>query len=130
MFPKHAHAVALAMALLSSLPAKAAESTIPDVEHVALQAHVEPDKDGQAVLVFDAEVAPGWILYASDFTPAEFGPRAARVEIEGHNGAAPPLQSVAASHGEQKSWAGTYAYTYFSKRGQLRQPLAAKLGGQ
>lgn len=71
-------------------------------------------------LVFAADVAQGWILYASDFD-AEMGPRPAKftfersadVELQG------PVRAVNSLRRTDKTW--KTEYSYFEKRAEFRQ---------
>jgi len=106
--------------LLTSVSAVAA-----DTPKVVLDPRLEGRADGTRELVIDARIAPGWILYATDFEPPRIGPRAARVTLADGTRAEGDLRSVDAREGHGRSFAGDYRYTYFSQRGQLRLPIAA-----
>lgn len=106
--------------LLISVSAVAA-----DTPKVVLDPRLEARADGTRELVIDARIAPGWILYASDFEQPQIGPRVARITLADGTHAEGALRSVDAREGHGRSFAGDYRYTYFSQRGQLRLPIAA-----
>lgn len=119
--------LATAALLLSPLLANAQSAPGDgDASKVSFNPRIEQAADGASELVLDATVAPGWVLYASDFEQPEIGPRVARITLADGAKADGALRSVASHEGHGKTFAGAYRYTYFTDHGQLRQRLAGK----
>lgn len=95
-----------------------------DAPKARFSPRLEQAADGGSELVLDARIAPGWILYASDFEQPEIGPRAARIALT-DAGTEGGLRSIASHEGHGQSFIGAYRYTYFSDSGELRQSLPA-----
>jgi hypothetical protein len=122
--PAEATPLAVLVVLVASMLVRATASAA-DLEEEALQWQLSvvpaTAKAGDEVeLVFAADIAPGWILYASDFE-AELGPRPARftfepgaeVELIG------PVQAVRSLRRTDKTW--NTEYSYFEKRAEFQQ---------
>ena len=118
----------LLLALALAGPALAQQ----EQDTVQWQYHAEPvpGVSDQVELVFQARISDGWILYASDFQPIEFGPRPARVAVEGDASIVGEPQAVGSRSATQRNFAGEYTYTYFSGTAELRQrvKVAAQTG--
>jgi hypothetical protein len=73
-------------------------------------------------LVFAADIASGWILYASDFE-AEFGPRPAKFSFKPNEGIelVGPTRAVRSLRRTDKTW--NTEYSYFEKRAEFRQTV-------
>ncbi len=87
-------------------------------------------KEGDEVeLVFAADIAPGWILYASDFD-AEMGPRPARFTFEPNAGVelAGPVRAVNSLRRTDRTW--NTEYSYFEKRAEFRQKARLRQGAE
>lgn len=69
------------------------------------------------------DIAPGWVLYSSDFAPALFGPRPAKLKLAA--GAAyrvdGEVEAIGAKPGTLKDASGEAHYKYFSGKGRFRQ---------
>lgn len=69
------------------------------------------------------DIAPGWVLYSSDFTPALFGPRPTKLKLA----AAPAyradgeVEAIQAKSGTLKDASGEAHYKYFSGKGYFKQ---------
>jgi thiol:disulfide interchange protein DsbD len=76
----------------------------------------------EAVLVFSAEIAHGWILYSCDFS-ADIGPRPARFNFEANDAIAflGPVRAVNALQRKDKTWGAQYRY--FEKQAEFRQKV-------
>ncbi|HWK75312.1 MAG TPA: hypothetical protein VNQ81_13630 [Povalibacter sp.] len=97
--------------------------------------HAEPVTGGtgnEVDLVLDAGIRHGWILYSSDFVPTDFGPRPARIALDGADGsvAVGDPRPVGASRGTGKDIDGEFSYTYFSKQATLRQRVRVPEGAR
>lgn len=116
--------------------ALAGPAVAQDDDTVQLQYHAEPvpGTSDELEVVFQAQIRDGWILYASDFQPIEFGPRPARVAVEGAASLVGEPQAVGSRSATQRNFAGEYTYTYFSGTAELRQrvkvdPQASEVQG-
>ncbi len=119
-----AKTIATAALLLSPLAGLAQSAPGDgDASKVSFSPRIEQTAGGSE-LVLDATVAPGWVLYASDFAQPEIGPRVARITLADGAKAEGELKSVASREGHGETFAGAYRYTYFTEHGQLRQRLA------
>lgn len=103
------------------LAAPAAAQQDTDIVHWQYRAEPVAGARDELDLVFEARIDEGWILYASDFQPIEFGPRPARVALEEGARAVGDPQAVGSRSATQRNFAGEYTYTYFSGTAQLRQ---------
>jgi len=95
--------------------------------------HAEPVTSGtgnEVDLVLEAGIRNGWILYSSDFAPTDFGPRPARIALEGTDGsvAVGDPHPVGANRGTGKDIDGEFSYTYFSKQATFRQRVRVPEG--
>ncbi|MFT3763816.1 MAG: protein-disulfide reductase DsbD family protein [Pseudoxanthomonas sp.] len=89
-----------------------------------------PGEEDAVDVVLDADIAPGWVVYASDFEPPQIGPRPARLKLDEAPGyrADGKLQSPQARKGAGGNAVGEYAYTYFTGKAQFRQRVRRKAG--
>lgn len=120
----------LAAALLPVTSAVAQSPGDADVLDWTLKvepAHSQSAEGNEVDLVLSARIQKGWILYSSDFQPADFGPRPARITVAGAVG---PLQAIGASSKTDKSATGGYTYTYFSDTAQFRQRVRLETGAR
>lgn len=117
--------VLLAMALAGAALAQ-------DAGELAWRTHLEPvpGAPGQVDVVFTSPVSEGWIVYASDFTPGDFGPRPAKARLQGGGQPVEALRSVGARSGTGKNFAGEYSYTYFAGQASFRQRVALEAGAR
>jgi len=117
--------VVLALAVAGPLQAR-------DAGELAWDARVEPvpGQAGQVELVFTTPIHEGWIVYASDFTPGEFGPRPAKVQLRGGGQPLQPPVSEGARAGSGRSFAGEYHYTYFAGQATFRQKVQLEPGAR
>lgn len=134
---------ALALALAVQAQAQVAvdgDGGEPSLEWNWQAAPVDGSGD-EVELVLTARIQPGWIIYSSDFEPADFGPRPARLSIDPAAGyaAAGEVRAVGASRKTDRNFAGEYTYTYFSGDAEFRQrvrrtqgagPVAGTIHGQ
>ncbi|HVY80537.1 MAG TPA: protein-disulfide reductase DsbD domain-containing protein [Steroidobacteraceae bacterium] len=103
-----------------SVPANAAQSDTVQWRVQVLPAHARPGDTAE--LVFTAEIAPGWILYSSDFS-AEIGPRPARFTLDPTPGLA-PIEGVRAVHSlRRKDKTLKTEYAYFERHAEFRQKV-------
>jgi thiol:disulfide interchange protein DsbD len=81
-----------------------------------------PQSGDTVELVFIAEIAPGWILYSSDFSAA-IGPQPARFRFEPTPGLelVEGVRAVKAQRRQDKTWKTEYAY--FERRAEFRQTV-------
>jgi hypothetical protein len=93
----------------------------PDTLHWQYRTEAVANQPDQVDVVFEAKIGEGWILYASDFQPIEFGPRPARVALAHGGTVLGEPQAVGSRSATQRNFAGEYTYTYFSGTAQLRQ---------
>jgi hypothetical protein len=84
----------------------------------------------QVDLVFSAPISKGWIVYGSDFTPGDFGPRPARLVLQAGGQALSPVASDGAKSGTSRNFAGEYHYTYFADQATFRQRLTLEPGAR
>jgi hypothetical protein len=126
--PAKATPLAVLVVLVASMLVWATASAadllgVPEEQALQWQLSVVPAtaRPGDEVeLVFAADIATGWILYASDFE-AELGPRPARftfepgaeVELIG------PVKAVRSLRRTDKTW--NTEYSCFEKRAEFRQ---------
>lgn len=116
----------LTRALLISLAALwCSASVADDSTERTLRWHVSvvpaQAKPGDVIeVVFSAEIAPGWILYASDFN-VDIGPRPAKFTFDANPSFA--LVGAVQSPGSQRKKDRSFGteYTYFAGRAQFRQ---------
>jgi hypothetical protein len=127
LLPVDAPLAALVVLVASMLVwATASAADLPaEEEALQWQLSVVPAtaKAGDEVeLVFAADIAPGWILYASDFA-AELGPRPARFTFEPDAGVEliGPVKAVRSLRRTDKTW--NIEYSYFEKRAEFRQKV-------
>ena len=73
-------------------------------------------------LIFIADIAPGWILYSSDFT-ADLGPRPATFTFSTGDAVAlvGPIEAVGSQKAKDRTWGTQYAY--FAGRAEFRQKI-------
>jgi hypothetical protein len=117
----------LALAAATGLMAAAVSAQGPVSDAATLVWTIEwarqPDRTGgEADLVFSARIAPGWILYSSDFS-TDIGPRPARFKFETDDSTAVvgPTRAVSALRHTGK--APGSRYTYFERQAQFRQTV-------
>lgn len=88
---------------------------------------VAPGSSGKAgeqvELVIKADVAPGWIVYSSDFKIDGVGPIAAKLALDdnGAFSASGALRAVGSQPAVEKIGTSEFAYTYFSEHAEFRQ---------
>lgn len=95
---------------------------------VSWEVRAEPLAGGRgdrSELVFSARIAPGWILYSSDFR-SELGPRPARFTVDPSSPVAliGAVQAIKPLHRDDKTFGARY--TYFEKQGEFRQRVQVK----
>lgn len=86
-----------------------------------VQVKPEHPQPGDVVeLVFTADIAPGWILYSSDFS-ADIGPRPARFSFEPTAGLdlIEGVRAIKALRRRDKTW--NTPYSYFEHHAEFRQ---------
>ena len=86
-------------------------------------APIRASAEKEIEIVADVDIAPGWVLYSSDFTPALFGPRPVKLKLENNAAyrAAGEVESIRAKSGTLKDASGEAHYRYFSGKGHFRQ---------
>ena len=122
--------LALCLALLLALAA-AAEAQTPSGGAVRTEDVVEwsvgvrhAGRGGEARVVLDARIAPGWRLYAADSPVGR--PLAVTVDALPAGVEAAPLRQGAPRVGYDEAFGSDY--TYFAERGRVVQPLRVGAG--
>lgn len=84
---------------------------------------VRASAEKEVEIVADVDIAPGWVLYSSDFTPALFGPRPAKLKLASNAAyrAIGEVQAIQTKSGTLKDASGEAHYKYFSHKGHFRQ---------
>lgn len=117
-----------ALLLISPLAAFAQDSGEGAQLHWQTQLTPVDGAPGVVDITFESAIAPGWIVYASDFTPPEIGPIPARLKLDPAAQADGALQSPQTHVGEGENFAGKYTYTYFKDKAQFRQSISVPAG--
>lgn len=117
------------LALMAASGGTLAQDGGVELRWTAQAVPVEGDA-GAVDIVLSAEVAPGWVVYASDFEPPQIGPRPARLKLDEDPGyrADGKMQSVQARKGTGSNAAGEYSYTYFAGNARFRQRVRRTVG--
>jgi hypothetical protein len=115
-------------AVLPAWPLRAQED--PDALHWQERIERVAGVDDQVDLVLTAQVREGWIVYASDFEPGDFGPRPARLAVQAGGHALQPVRSEGARPRTGSNFAGEYRYTYFDGVATFRQRVRVEPGAR
>jgi hypothetical protein len=96
-----------------------------DVLQWSWQAVPVPGTTDQVDLVFTSPIKDGWILYASDFSKPEFGPRPAQLLFADNaaSSVAGDFISVGSVEKTDRNFQGEYTYRYFAGKAELRQRI-------
>ncbi|MBO9715806.1 MAG: disulfide bond formation protein DsbD [Pseudoxanthomonas sp.] len=123
---------AWSLCLLATVPAAAPLRAQEEPGTLHWQERVErvAGADDEVELVLSARVDEGWIVYASDFEPGDFGPRPARLAVQGGGQALQPVRSDGARSRTGSNFAGEYRYTYFDGSATFRQRVRVAPGAR
>jgi len=112
--------VLIAVAVFSCTASSADDSANRPLRWQVSVAPSQPRPGDIVEVVFSAEIAPGWILYSSDFA-VDIGPRPAKFTFDANPSFA--LIGTVQSPGSQRKRDHTFGteYTYFAGHAEFRQ---------
>lgn len=116
------------LALISTIPVGAQEDASQAVTWSWRLVTPDARPGGEAELVLEADIAPHWVVYSSDFV-AELGPRPTRLKAKPQSTLQliEPLRSVGAHRKRDEQL--KVEYGYFEERAELRQRLRLPADG-
>jgi hypothetical protein len=110
----------LAAAFVAAMFAATAVAADPPVQWRVNLVPADAKVGDEIEIVFDADIASGWILYSSDFK-LELGPLPAKFTFDANTGVTPvgEIQAVKPQWKTDKTLDGKYSY--FARHAQFRQ---------